>query len=249
MQQRNRSWIAAAAAVLAACGGGAGVLALLPYVAPIGGFWQSLEASDPNATFSFSFQGGQNNLFGGSNASYPATLTSHSTACGAADTPLDLTATFSGRDFSLSRQGAASSCLTGTFVDDITLVIATGGAGTRFRNQLALQPLFEQGVWADIDQSTRKLRFRSDLAASGGVNTQTGCEFTDGVPTGAVTVRYRNGNAATGTLMSIDSIAIVRAAGTETWTNGGMFGASGIKITGPDGATISLQRLNESPAC
>ncbi len=249
MKRDSRFTTVAGVAWLAACGGGGAVLAALPFVAPIGGFWQSIDPSDPTATLSFSPPGGQNNLYGGTNASYPVTLSSHSTACGAADTDLSLVAKFDGTNFTLSQSQATAPCLSGSFVDEITIVLATGGNGIRLRNQLALQPQFEQGVWFNLDRSTQRLKFRNAAVANGSVITQTGCEFDASTQTGTVVIQYRNGDAAAGTLPAIDSIIITRAAGTETWTNGSMYGASALRISGPGGATVSLERSNDALAC
>ena len=47
---------------------------------------------------------------------------------------------------------------------------------------------------------------------------------------------------------TIDSIVITRAAGTETWTQGSMYGLSGVKI-GAGSSTVSLERRNEALGC
>lgn len=250
MKKRTSAWALSAGVLVAACGGG-GLLALLPYVAAIGGFWTSIEPSDPDATLNFTFSdpNSQNNLFGSATETYPAQLSnSLSTACGAANANLDLVAKFDGQNFTLSLPNAATSCLSGTMPDDVTIVLATGGAGTRFRNQLALQPQFDQGVWTNIDRTSQRLKFRADAAVNGGVTTQTGCEFGGNAQTGSVVITWRPGDPASGTSPIIDSIVITRSAGTETWTQGSMFGVSGVKINAGS-ATVSLERRNESLAC
>lgn len=236
--------------LLAACGGG-GLLALLPYVAAIGGFWTSVEPSDPDATLSFVFNSpnSQNNLFGSAGETYPVTLSnSRSTACGAANSDLDLVARFDGQNFTLSQPNAATSCLSGTLPDEMTIVLATGGVGTRFRNQLVLLPQFEQGAWTNIDRTAQRLKFRADAVNNAGVNTQTGCEYNGNAQTGTLVMTWRDGDQASGTPPTIDSIAFTRSGGTETWTQGSMFGVSGIKISAGS-STVSLERRNESLAC
>jgi len=248
MTTRTRGAPTTIAALIAGCGGGAALLATLPFVAPIGGFWQSIDAADPTATMSFSTPGGQNNLYGGTTASYPVVLNSASSACGAPRTDLNLVGRFDGQSFTLGQTGAATSCLSGNFVDEMTIVLATGGAGTRFRNQLGLQPQFEQGVWVNIDRTTQRLRFRNDAATANGVTTQSGCEFDGSTLSGSVVVAFRQANPTLGQLLAIDSITITRSGGTETWTNGSLYGVSGLAIHA-GGSTVSLERHNESPAC
>ena len=238
MNARPRNWVLSVGVLLAACGGG-GLLAVLPYVAAIGGSWLSADNE------SLGFNNGQNNLFATATESYPATLNSHSTACGTADTDLALSAKFDGQNFTLSQPYASMSCLSGTLVDDMTIVLATGGSGTRFVNQLVLIPQFDQGVWVNIDRSSQRLKFRDDNTGNGGVNTQTGCEFDGGTKTGNVVMTWRQGSSAPPT---IDSIVITRSSGTETWTQGRMFGLSGVKISA-GASTVSLERRNESLGC
>ncbi len=238
MKNRSLSWVLSLGVLLAACGGG-GLLALLPYVAAIGGNWVSADNEF------LVFNSGQNDLFATSTATYPATLNSQSAACGAAGTDLSLVAKFDGQNFTLSQSNAAASCLSGTFVDDMTLVLATGGSGTRYQNLLTLLPQFEQGVWTNIDRPAQRLKFRDDNTGNAGVNTQTGCEFDGTTQTGSVVMTWRQSN---GVPPTIDSIVITRAAGTETWTQGSMYGLSGVKI-GAGSSTVSLERRNEALGC
>lgn len=237
MKNRSLGGLLSSGLLLAACGGG--LLALLPYVAAIGGSWVSADNE------SLVFNNGQNDLFATSTATYPATLNSLSTACGPAGTDLQLVARFDGQNFVLSQPNATTSCLSGNFVDDMTIVLATGGSGTRYQNLLTLIPQFEQGVWTNIDRPAQRLKFNADNNGNAGVNTQTGCEFDGSTRTGSVVMTWRQSN---GVPPTIDSIVITRGADTETWTQGSMYGLSGVKI-GAGSSTVSLERRNETLGC
>lgn len=237
MKMRSLGGMLSLGVLLAACGGG-GLIAVLPYVAAIGGNWTSTGSQ-------FLQFGGQNDFFATSTETYPATLNSESTACGASGTDLDLVAKFDGRNFTLSQPNAAASCLSGTFVDDVTIVLATGGSGTRYQNALPLNMQFDQGVWVNIDRPAQRLKFRDDIKNNGGASTQTGCEFDGNTQTGSVVMTWRKSNNSPTT---IDSIVITRSGGTETWTQGGAYGLSGLKVSAGS-STVSLERRNESLGC
>jgi hypothetical protein len=247
-------------ALVAACGGG-GLLAALAYVGAIGGFWEAGEQvganwirTDPAQTMSFDTQqpGGVNNLFADQVAEYPVLLTSQATQCGDATNGLNLAARLDGTQMTLSVPNNAqlANCLSGSFVDEQTIRLNTGGTGTLFRNALSISPQFDEGVWTNIDRTQQRLRFRDDAVVDGtGLFSQTGCEFSGNSQSGSVVITYRQGNSNAGVRLSIAAIAITRGTGSETWTDGRLFGASGIQIGGAGGDTVSLQRRNETLAC
>lgn len=254
MKRKTLGTLAAAAALLAACGGG--LVAVLPFVAAIGGSWAGGEQvgntfvlADPPQSLNFIEPAFPGDLYMGDKAEMAAVLSGVDSNCGgAADTPT-LVARFDGPDFTLSRQNATAVCLTGTLTDDITLRLDTGGAGTVFRNQRPFDPLFEQGVWTNIARTDQRLRFNDDAVVDGnGVWRQTGCEFSGGSRTGTVVVSFRLGDAAKGTLMTIDSLVVSRSAGTETWGPGRMAGRSGFVVESGN-SDLSFDRRNETLSC
>lgn len=241
------------AAIVAACGGG--VVAVLPFVAAIGGFWQGGVPGvggwvvDPDETLDFA---ANNDYFVSTTVSYPATLTSKSVLCGPANN-LSLVARFDGANFTLSVPGNVqlANCMSGVFEDEITLRLNSGGAGTRFRNATVASPDFQVGLWQNINRTGQGLRFRSDATtdATSGQVTQTGCEITDGTQTGAVVLRYTPGNPATDPRLKIDSLAIKRTGVNEVWGPGRQYGLSGMQVGSSSGGTLSLQRIDQSPNC
>lgn len=249
-------------ALAAACGGG--LLAALAYVGAIGGFWvagtqdgANWTPADPSATMSFDTlqPGGVNNLYADPVAEYPVTLStslpSQVAQCGDASAGLALLARLDGTAITLSVPNNAqrANCLSGSFVDENTIRLDTGGSGTLFRNALSISPKFEEGAWTNIDRTEQRLRFRNDAVNDGtGLFSQTGCEYSGSTPSGSVVLKYRQGNSNAGVSLSIASIVITRAGGSETWTDGRLYGVSGIQI-GNAGGTVSLQRRNETLAC
>lgn len=250
MNWRTGTW--GVAALLAACGGG-GEVAVLPFVAPANGLWQGGQAGiggwvvDAGEEIDF---GAGNDFFAPPTAEVPATLTTKSLLCGPAK-GLKMVARFDGANFTLSVPGVVqlSSCLRGAFVDEITLRLDTGGAGTLFRKSTATAPDFQVGVWQNIDRTSQQLRFRDDASADeSGQVTQTGCEFVDGTQAGVVQLRYTPGNAATDPRLKIDSLTITRNGVREVIGPGRLFGLSGMQLDSVRG-TVSLQRIEASQTC
>lgn len=252
MAARRSLLIAAAAGLLAACG--SGLLALLPFVAAIGGSWQGGRqvsnswVIEPDQSLNFDEPAFPNDLYIGDQAEVAAVLTGVASACGAANVAQSLRARFDGVDFTLTLPGAAAPCLRGTMLDEITLRLDTGGTGTHFRNLRPFDPLFEQGVWTNIHRGEQRLVLRNDRTTVGTVSSQSGCEYTGGTVTGSVALTYRLGDNDAGTLPVIDSIVITRAGGIESWGPGRMAGISGVVI-GSGTGDVSLERRNEALAC
>jgi hypothetical protein len=254
MNRRTLGTLTAAAALVAACGGG--LLAVLPFVAAIGGSWaggtqvgNAFVLADPPQSLNFVEPTFPADLYIGDRAEMPAVLTGVQSNCGGPDDTPTLVARFDGPDFTLSRQNATAVCLTGTLTDDITLRLDTSGTGTVFRNQRPFDPIFQEGVWTNIARTDQRLRFNDDAAVDGnGVWRQTGCEYNGSNRTGTLVVTFRLGDAVRGTLMTIDSIVVTRSAGSETWSPGRMAGRSGFVVRG-GGSDLSFDRRNETLNC
>ncbi len=244
----------AVATLRAACGGG--LVAVLPFVAAIGGSWaggqqvgDTFVLADPPQSLNFVEPTFPGDLYIGDQAEMPAVLGGVQSNCGGAAGTPTLVARFDGPNFTLRRQNETAVCLTGTLTDDITLRLDTGGSGTVFRNQRPFEPIFQEGVWTNIARTDQRLRFNDDAAVdSSGVWRQTGCEYSDGTRSGTVVVTYRLGDADKGTLMSLDSIAVTRTSGSETWRPGRIAGRSGFVIE-RNGLELSFERRNETLSC
>ncbi len=253
MSIRSLGLAAAMSGLLVACGGG--LLALLPFVGAIGGSWVggvqaagAWQPADPPQSLNFLEPAFPADLYSAPDAEFPAILNGLATNCGGANDTPQLVARFDGAEFSLLLPNASTPCLTGSFPDEITIRLNTGGSGSLFRNLRPFLPFFEEGVWVNFDNNNQKLRFRDDRVTVNGVSTQSGCEFVGATQTATFVATFRLGDNDQGTLLVIDSITFIRAGGTERWTAGKMSGISGVVI-GSGAGNVSLQRRNETLRC
>jgi hypothetical protein len=253
MKIRSLGLAVAVSGLLLACGGG--LLALLPFVGAIGGSWaggtqaaNGWQPADPPQSLNFIEPAFPADLYSAADAEFPAILSGLATNCGDANNTPQLVARFDGANFSLLLPNASTPCLTGSFPDEITIRLNTGGSGSLFRNLRPFFPFFEEGVWVNFYNTNQRLRFRNDLATVNGVSTQSGCEFVGAAQTGTFVATFRLGDNDQGTLLAIESIVFSRAGGTERWSAGRMSGISGVLI-GSGTGEVSLQRRNETLTC
>lgn len=173
---KRHAWGAAAAAgVLAACGGGA-LIALAPVVGPIGGQWQQdVPPASPTLEpvagefFNVDPTGDAADRYP-TEASYPVTgiYGSRSGPCAAADPTdpndsIDVAGTVDGDLIVLNRQDAPTvECLRGRFTDARTVEI---GPTTRYRNN-TVQFAFDRHEWVNADDTTQRFRFTNDANAT-----------------------------------------------------------------------------------
>lgn len=235
----RRSTLGLVSAALVACGGG--LLAALPFVGPIGGFW-----SDTTGAHTLDFDG-DTDYYQGDRLTRGATLTSATPQCGDASAGLVLTAVLEDERFTLSAPGRPD-CLRGEFLDELTLRLETGGTGVQMRNQRGFDPLFELGVWVNARNSDQRLVFVLPVTDNAGTRTQAGCEYRGTQRVGSVQVTFVPGNATTGARASVGPLVLTRDNGiTEVWTDGRFAGASVLELASP--SALSLQRRNLTLAC
>jgi hypothetical protein len=265
MNRRRSRWggglaLASLAAVAAGCGGGAAaIVALLPYVVPVGGSWtageqladrwQELDGGDETIAPP---QETDADYFRTQVASKPATLTStRLTACGDATKGLNVTFDFDGRDFTLRATADPQrlACLRGRAIDNITLEIDAAGGALRYRNALAFQPRFELGVWHDAAADSRRIRFRADaVTGADQVVQQTGCLFSDTRRTGDVVVRWRQANVATGEDVRIESLVLRPSGQAGQSRTGGTLQGMAALVAG-DADALQFIRKDEALDC
>lgn len=239
----------AAAALLSlavACGGG-GVLAALAFVGPIGGSWsggtQGNGAWVDDGVNSLDFDG-FTDYFASPDASHAATLFSPATDCGDATGGLALTVTFDGPDFRMSVTGdaARANCLSGRFVDEITIRLNAASGPILLRNRLELDPALEIGQWRDLAHANRVIVFKAAVTDLGdGRFSQDGCQFDGGGANGTVVATWRPSDVEAGVLPRIDTMTVTEGSSITTWAPGALVGASGLDMTTPDGP-VHLQR-------
>jgi hypothetical protein len=101
----------------------------------------------------------------------------------------------------------------------------------------SFDPTLAQGIWVDIDNRSRRVKFVDDTS---------GCEIKDGKLTGnTVTVVQGLPDSSTGTPARITQFTI----GTQTWTAGEYVGVSGLRLTGgPGKLELKRERDTDPPA-
>ena len=231
---RSRSATAACAAALAACGGGA--VALLAYVAPIGGSWRL----DGNADVRLNPDGDTTVLLFDPVFSAPATLLLAppnklgSCSDGAVTWSLDH------RDSSLLQGGVA--CAHGVFQDDGTIDF---GGGAILRNTLNFQPQLDPGVWVDAADPAHRIKFNTQL------DPFAGCEFKGATQTGTLgAISITSSDPASGAPATI-VFTIARAAlPPEQFSNGVFRGVSTMRLDSSNGGSLTLERRrDDTTAC
>jgi hypothetical protein len=260
--KQHRSAALAALTLVAGCGGGSALLALLPYVEPIGGQW--VLQSDVQTTISpqddclkdasgAPVAGG---LFGDealflSKYSTTASLTlngasSVGTCAGGTNSVMtcqgnpvtfDVVWSVDERNVTLSQNG--KTCASGT-VQSPTLIQLDNNAGV-LRNQVEFNPRLDPGIWVDHDDAVHRFKFNGTIV----------CEYRSGAKTGG----------SSGTLFVDASIsttnpptpAAVRftiersGQATETFDPGAFEGASRMRLTSSRGGTLVIERQRDNP--
>lgn len=228
-------------ALLAACGGGE-LLALLPYVAAIGGSWQVAGNNAERMQFNeFPIYGpGPYALTG----SYTTTA---KPACGAAGgATAQITAKLDGNALSLFAAGNTTTpCLTGQSSNVTTLTLSNG---LTYRNDF--NPDLAQGMWVDVSDARNSYRFTfNGQQAIGNLTVLRGCTKGSNVSSAATTVSYGSSDIAVVPEVeaSVPELFIVRAGQPERWTNGKFLGVSLIEFKTPT-ATLQLERRLDDAA-
>ena len=231
---------ALAATLLAACGGE--LLALLPFVAAIGGAWQ---VAGNNAE---QLRINQSPLYASGLSALTGTyVTASKPACGAtAGIPANVTVKFEGTAMSLyaGTNTTVAPCLTGQSVNDTTLTLSNG---LTYRNNFI--PNLRQDMWVDRSNAASSYRFTSFQPPSGAYAVVQGCVKGSNTSSAATTVIYRDSDIAAGPEVEagVRDLFIVRAGVTEHWTDGKFIGVSLIEFKN-GAATLQLERRVDDAA-
>ncbi len=142
------------------------------------------------------------------------------------------------------------SCFQGRFADgSVNKVVSDNGATVLYFG--TFNPSLATGVWTDIDDPARRIRFRDDSTqdpTDANRLVQTGCELRDGALTGSqVSLVRQAADLSQGIYDDVVSLTV----GTSAWTAGRYVGISGIEVSGAPG-TLKLQRERDPgglPAC
>lgn len=122
------------------------------------------------------------------------------------------------------------TCFKGRFAN-VNRVVSDDG--TKVLLFGAFSPTLSSGVWVDIRQRTRRIKFSSNTA---------GCEFNGSAPTGnAVSLVQVDADLAAGVYNSVQQFTV----GGQTWSSGQYVGVSGLRLTGTPG-TLELQRERDT---
>ena len=122
------------------------------------------------------------------------------------------------------------SCFQGRFAK-VNKVVSNDGRqvllfGTFF-------PSLSSGIWVDIDQPSRRVKF---------VNDGSGCEFVNGAATGRLaTITLQSADLSNGVYDDVLGFQL----GDQTWSAGDFAGISGLRLTGAPG-TLQLQRVRDT---
>lgn len=241
---RNPIVLALASALLAACGGGAALLALLPIVGPIGGSW-SLDG-DPGTPQLEAVAGESFNLDPVDFATYltqsrydvSGEFSSASGACSGNN--VEITGTVDADQVVLRRAGNVE-CLRARLVDIRTLEVSPT---RRYRNQTVRVDL-PQHEWINADDTTQRFKFTAADDLGDGeppfnVATIAGCRRIGGGAPAPITGGELAGfNTLTGIGPVITGFTV---AGTN-FGNGEFRGASEVEFGKSGGPKLILRRV------
>ena len=236
--------VAGAAALAAACGGG-GIVALLSYVAPIGGSWQ-LDATpettvlDPAAgeSISFDFPATGTQYFeskysvGGSYRS-----AAHPLACNAlleADLDVDIDGT--GLVAYLRGSSPRLECLRGTLEGAQTMRV-----GALVYRQPFFSPNLVPGTWVVVDDTTRHFKFSAPNFVGAGTDALIGCQIVGAVKT-LVGGTVQGTDLDAGTLAAVSEM---RIGASDVWNDGQFLGDSTLQFK-RGAQTLTLQRQRDA---
>ncbi len=255
---RRRGAAAVAAALLAACGGGE-IVALLPFVTPVGGAWNF--DADP-ATAAIDSVPGE--FFNVSPApGTPYLLASPIAVAGTYDA-LDAARQCDGQD-SVEVQGTIDDgalvlhvagkpdkvCVRGRFTDLATL---RADDGRVYRNR-RVDVRFDIGVWVDADRPQRRFKFTkpesvnnvttsAPSADDGSLVAVVGCELTAAGAKPAIGGQLAGYVQATG---APPAIATLTRDGQPLFTGGVVVDGATIEFSGPQGK-VRLRREADTAA-
>jgi hypothetical protein len=254
----RRAAAAAAATALAACGGG-GIIALLPFVTPVGGAW-NFDANPSTATID-DVPGEFFNVL--PTAGTPYLL----------DSPIAVAGTYAALDPIRQCDGQDSVDVEGT-IDDGALVLRVAGDpakvclrgrftdlatfraddGRTYRNR-RVDVQFDVGVWVDADRRDQRFKFTAPesvnnvtgaapSADDGSLVAITGCQLTATGAKPAISGQLAGYVQATG---AAPSIATLNRDGRPLFTDGVVVDGATIEFSSPQGK-VTLRREADTVA-
>jgi len=177
---RHSYWSLLVAGLLSACGGGAGIVALLEIVTPIAGNWSvrntiedlNLNQAQPDAVFFTS------------NLNLTAELTTQGDCSTVPENNLPLVGTLINGDLVLRRANPPNSptCLQGTFIDLITLEAGPPGQPAKLYENDRVDVQMGLGLWVSDGGDQLKLKFESpDSINNDDSDIVDGCDVSSGI--------------------------------------------------------------------
>lgn len=182
---RRCGWPLLVAGLLTACGGGAGIVALVEIVTPIAGNWVVNGTSDR-----LDFNSDPNSDLFNTTVNVTASMDTSSGVCietGSNATGIALEGTIDNGALVLRRVSPPNNttpCLQGTFTDLITLKAGPpGGVILDYENQLGVDVQMGLGLWISDGGGQLKLKFEQPFDLSNnGIRLVTGCDLSSGSP-------------------------------------------------------------------
>jgi hypothetical protein len=242
----RRAWALVAVLALAACGGGA-VVALLPFVTPVGGAWSldgdaatpQLDAVD-DERFVITARAGTPYLQSDPIA-VEGTYTSAAYRC-AGNVVQPVIGDIDDRALVLYLDNGLRNtvCLSGRFTDLATFTAADG----RVYRNLRVDVQLDKGVWESRDNARRRFKFTAPASVSNDQSEPvTGCELSSGPPYPALAGTMTGYVTATG---AAPRIAELRRGDTVLLRNGVLVDGATLEFERPSGGSVKLRRLADT---
>jgi len=157
--QRPAVWLFLA--LLAACGGGAGIVAVVQIVTPLGGSWAVKNTI--NEDMSFDNTAVESTLFT-SQLNLTAEINTDMAICGGPDIDISLEGTLNNGNLVLSRVGNPNTCLQGSFTDLITLEAGPPSLATQSYENDRVDVQMDKGLWVSTGGGQLKLKFNEPFS-------------------------------------------------------------------------------------
>ncbi len=153
---RHTIWPLLVIGLLSACGGGAGLVAVLQIVTPLGGSWAVVARPNEEADFDSSLDA--LTLFT-SQLNVNLELKTDDAICGGPGANIPLEGTLRNGDLVLHLPGNANTCMQGTFTDLITLEAGPPGQATQPYENDRVDVQMDLGLWVSTGGGQLKLKF------------------------------------------------------------------------------------------
>ncbi|MDH3221094.1 MAG: hypothetical protein OEO19_16310 [Gammaproteobacteria bacterium] len=241
---RHSYWSLLVVGLLSACGGGAGIVAIIEIVTPIAGNWAvrntienlNLNQAQPDAVFFTS------------NLNLTAELTTQGDCSTVPENNLPLVGTLINGDLVLRRANPANSptCLQGTFIDLITLEAGPPGLPTKLYENDRVDVQMGLGLWVSDGSGQLKLKFESpDSINNDDFDIVDGCDVSSST---AVRFDSDDMNGFNTTTRAKPTIPEIRSSNGGSILLSNVVFEDGATLTGlnSSGQTVTLRRQPDS---